>query len=149
MGLVGVVLIGLVVTVVVLALTRGGRTPGTPSAASATSPTGPACDAAVLFAAAVAKEGFNPDDPSYASLGAGQGPGAFHATCLGGWAMATVSRPPVGTTDGDTLFRARGGRWVEVAAIGYPLTPCALAHQGVPPDVARRLAVATGATGAC
>ena len=77
------------------------------SAASA-----PACSASELFHAAVNKERFNANDPSYAGFGHfGNRPGAYGVICDRGWAVALISRPNVGTTDGETLFRAKSGSW--------------------------------------
>jgi hypothetical protein len=92
------------------------------------------CTARFLFQAAIAKEHFSPDDPGYQSFGA-QGPGAYGTTCYNGWAIALISRPSVGTTDGTTVFRVEGNRWVEVAETGYGAA-CALVEGGVPKAIA-------------
>jgi hypothetical protein len=111
---------------------QGGhwRTPPEPSV--------PACDPNLLFQAAVAEEGFNPNDPSYAQIAAtGGGPGASGQVCDQGWAVAAISRPNVGTTDGFTLFRVNSqGAWAEVGTLGGSAAECQLTADGVPPDVA-------------
>ena len=110
----------------------------------------PACAPAALFAAAVQKEGFSPNDPSYAQLSqSGQPPGASEPICIGDWALATVSRPNVGTTDGETLFEASGHTWVEVNEVGAPFTACTLEGQGVPANVAEALMTTLGAPTTC
>ena len=38
----------------------------------------------------------------------GEAPFADFASCHDGWAVATISRPNVGTTDGQVLFRTSG-----------------------------------------
>ena len=120
--------------------------PATTPAISSAAP----CDDSLLFQAAVQKEGFNPNDPSYAQLSqTGQGAGASGAVCVDGWAMANVSRPNVGTTDGDTLFESSGGTWMEVSDIGAPWTSCTLEGQGVPASVAPTLTTDFGGTTVC
>jgi hypothetical protein len=57
----------------------------------------------------------------------------------GTWAIASVSRPDIGTTDGITLFRARDGAWIEVAGVGGVHADCVLEAAGVPASVARLL----------
>lgn len=107
------------------------------SAAPATA----ACSAPLLFQAAVTKEGFNPNDPSYSQLSAdGEGPGAYAAACDDGWAVALISRPNVGETDGETLFQSQSGAWVEVAGAPVGLDECDLESAGVPATVATVLA---------
>jgi hypothetical protein len=99
----------------------------------------PACSPKALFDAAVAKEHFNRNDPSYATMG--QRPTAYGAICDGGWAFALISRPNVGTTDGFTVFRAdSAGKWVEVREIGPNDSACALTGLGVPAKIAIILA---------
>lgn len=100
----------------------------------------PACSAGALFKAAVAKERFNPHDPSYALLPAGNRAGAYKPRCDGRWAIAAISRPHVGTTDGITLFHADShGRWAEVAGLGGMPADCQLMKVGVPHAVATTL----------
>jgi hypothetical protein len=111
--------------------------------ASVGTPVAPAskCSPKALFDAAVAKEHFNPNDPSYAKLGPNQRPTAYGAICDGGWAFALISRPNVGTTDGFTLFRATSaGTWVEVAGTGPNNNACDLTGLGVPAKIAIVLA---------
>ena len=93
----------------------------------------PACDPAALFAAAVRKEGFDPHSPDYTSQ---EPAGAFHPLCIGAWAIAIISRPKLGGTDGDTLFTAVNGQWSEVGVLGYPLTADRLERMGVPAAIA-------------
>ena len=65
----------------------------------------------------------------------GNNPGAYGAICDEGWAVADISRPNVGTTDGITVFKtAADGTWVEVGDIGYALAECTLESAGVPPQ---------------
>lgn len=98
----------------------------------------PQCSATLLFQAAVAKEHFNPDDPSYASLAPdGNNPGAYDQICDGGWAWAFISRPNVGITDGGTLFHSVNNSWVEVAQTGGNSSiVCGLVADGVPQKIA-------------
>ncbi|MGN6252682.1 MAG: hypothetical protein ACTHNS_12785 [Marmoricola sp.] len=98
---------------------RYGRGPGSNS---------PSCSRRALFRAAASHEGFDPADPSYASMS--EGPTVYGARCYDGWAVALVSRPEVGTTDGGTLFDVSQGRWTERAQIGAAM-PCTLRPQGV------------------
>ncbi len=95
------------------------------------------CQAPLLFQAAVAKEHFNPDDPSYAGFGAnGNDPGAYDVTCDDGWAVALISRPNVGTTDGFTVFTVQGGAWVEFGQMGGSDAACQMVELGVPESIA-------------
>ena len=96
------------------------------------------CDAAQLFAAAVAKEGFNPKDPSYGQPGVGPAQ-ASNLACVGPWALADVFRPRVGPTDGTTLFVYRNRAWLEIGVTGVPLTAPSLEHMGVPDGAAAAL----------
>jgi hypothetical protein len=100
------------------------------------------CDASLLFQAAVAKEGFDPNDPSYAEMApTGGGAAATDPTCDAGWAVAAVSRPNVGDTDGFTLFQSdSSGAWVEVGMLGGSVAQCNLETSGVPADIALALA---------
>jgi len=122
--------------------------PPTTARVTTTAP-GPPCSAADLFTAAVAKEGFNPDDPSYAQFGPGQAAGAYQPTCVGTWAIASISRPQVGTTDGATLFHAVEGTWAETAPLGAPFSTCTLTGHGVPQATAEQLMTALGAKTTC
>jgi hypothetical protein len=95
------------------------------------------CSPTVLFQAAVAKEHFNPNDPSYAQLGTdGNHPGAYGLVCDGDWAIALISRPNVGTTDGETLFNETGGAWREVGMLGGSVAECQMGRFDVPTAVA-------------
>jgi len=95
-----------------------------------------ACSAPLLFQAAVAKEHFNPNDPSYATMGSqGNNPGAYGVQCDGAWAVAAVSRPNVGTTDGETYFESVNGIWVELGN-GPGGAECDLTQAGIPQSVA-------------
>ncbi len=100
----------------------------------------PACDPSALFAAAARKEGFDAHDPGYANLTGDDAAGAAHALCIGAWAIATIGRPRVGATDGDTLFTVSGGQWSEVTVLGYPVTTCRLESLGVPAATAQDFA---------
>lgn len=93
------------------------------------------CSAKALFAAAVAKEHFNPNSPGYKSLPVGNKAGAYGATCAGQWAIAAISHPYTGTTDSMTLFHVVSGHWVEVANLGGEPADCQLADAGVPPSL--------------
>jgi hypothetical protein len=99
-----------------------------------------ACTGHALFEAAVKKEGFNPNDPSYKSLSkVGNGPTAYEVKCSHGWALALVSRPKVGTTDGSTLFKVQDGSWIEVAQLYSEVAGCLMEKHGAPPAVAKAL----------
>jgi len=101
----------------------------------------PACSASELFHAAVNKEHFNANDPSYAGFGhLGNHPGAYGVICDRRWAVALISRPNVGTTDGETLFRAKSGSWFEIAQLGAGVVECVVEPHGVPAAVASVLA---------
>ena len=57
-------------------------------------------------------------NPSLYPPGPGRAPGAYQPECDAGWAVATISHPQVGTTDGDVLFRAAGDNLIYKAAVG-------------------------------
>lgn len=98
----------------------------------------PPCTAANLFAAAVAKEHFNPDGPGYSEPGA-ESSGAVYVACIGDWALASILRPFVGITDGDTLFEVQWGAWVEITKLDFPLNSEQLTQDGVPQSTATSL----------
>jgi hypothetical protein len=100
------------------------------------------CAAHALFLAAARKEHFNPHSRSYRTLGHGQSnyPGAYQVRCDDGWAVASISRPEVGITDGETLFRTRASRWQEVAVIEGAPAKCVLRAHDVPAPIAAKLA---------
>jgi len=130
-GLLLAVLLGVLLATAV-AMTRSANA-ATGSIASAK------CSARLLFKAAVKKERFNPKDPSYAGFGKlGNNPGAYDKTCYHGWAVAVISRPNVGVTDGGTLFKASRNTWVEKTTLGASIAECNMlrAHVGVPIGVA-------------
>jgi hypothetical protein len=64
----------------------------------------PSCSSKLLFAAVKAKENLSASRSVIA--GTTPKPGAYGVRCDHGWAVADVSRPGVGETDGETLFRA-------------------------------------------
>jgi hypothetical protein len=86
------------------------------------------------------ESGFDPNDPSYQQLeatgGPSAGPVASGQVCDDGWALASISRPDVGTTDGETLFQAQDGQWVEADQVNGAAPACALEMDGVPSDIA-------------
>jgi hypothetical protein len=98
----------------------------------------PACSAGALFQAAVAGQHFNPSPSGYPP-GAGPGPGAYDPHCYGGWAIAGISHPNVGLTDGEVLFRAIDGTWTYVAGVGGVAADCELEQLSVPASVAQVL----------
>ena len=105
----------------------------------------PLCRNQLLYAAAAAKEHLDPHDPGYGpgSFGITISPVATGAICVEGWAVALVSRPNVGTTDGFTLFQAQSGHWVEVGTLGGSLAACGIERTygvHVPTAVALKLA---------
>jgi hypothetical protein len=99
-------------------------------------PATPACSAAALFAAAVSGQHFSTDPSQYPP---GEGPGASDPVCDGSWAIALVSHPHVGDTDGFTLFRAEGGQWVFADGVGGEPADCILTQLGVPASIAKVL----------
>ncbi|MHB1511131.1 MAG: hypothetical protein ACYCST_18070 [Acidimicrobiales bacterium] len=110
-------------------LLRGSPTPTVPVRSTA-------CVPSTLFAVAVAKEHIDVNGPGYG--GTGPAPGAFNVDCDSGWAIAAISRPRVGITDGETLFHLVAGRWEEVTSDVFGgMNRCtALADFGVPAAVA-------------
>lgn len=114
-------------------------------------PTGriPACDPAALFAAAVRKEGFDPRSPGYAGFTGDSAARATYQLCSGAWALATIGRPLVGDTDGDTLFTVASGQWSEVEVLGYPVSTCRLEGLGVPAATAKSFVRHLGGGPAC
>lgn len=98
----------------------------------------PPCKSSLLFAAAETGQHLSTDRSKYPPQ-PGQGPGAYDPVCHDGWAIALVSHPAVGTTDGGVLFRAEGGRWVYVAEVGGVPADCILVNLGVPASIAEAL----------
>lgn len=98
----------------------------------------PPCTSSLLFGAAVAAQHFSTDPADYPAQ-TGQAPGAYDPVCDDGWAVASISRPEVGTTDGYTLFRAADGKWVYTAQVGGIQADCILEQQHVPVSVAQAL----------
>jgi hypothetical protein len=97
------------------------------------------CSSSALFAASIAKEHFNPDDHSYKTFPPDNQAGAYGTVCDGSWALAAISRPNVGTTDGDTLFQFVAGSWKEITVVGGMPADCQLEQAGVPASVALEL----------
>lgn len=92
-----------------------------------------ACSPSLLFQAAIAKEHFSPSAvPS--------GPRVSVQECDGGWAVALVSRPNVGMTDGFTLFRWRRGRWTEDTQLPNGAVECNLEAEGIAAPLSAELA---------
>jgi hypothetical protein len=98
----------------------------------------PPCSASLLFAAAVAAQHFSTDPAEYPP-DPGQGPDAYDPVCDARWAIAAISHPQVGTTDGEALFRAKRGSWSFVSELGGVPADCILEQDGVSPGVARVL----------
>lgn len=98
----------------------------------------PPCLASLLFTAAVAGQHFSTNPAVYPPT-QGQGPGAYDPICDGNWAIALVSHPHVGTTDGEVVFRAEGGSWRYVGSVGGVPADCILEQNGVPASVAKVL----------
>jgi len=97
------------------------------------------CTPAAMYLAASTKEHFSASDPGYKGPGK-PSPGASEPKCVQGWAIAEVSRPVVGITDGATLFRESGGVWHEVRVLGFPVVNCSLVvDDHVPPAIADQL----------
>jgi hypothetical protein len=92
-----------------------------------------ACSAKALFAAAEAGQHFSADSTGY---NATIRPVALEPVCDDGWAVALISHPYVGSTDGGVLFHVVGGRWVYAAEIGGVPAECMLEQRGVPHAVA-------------
>jgi hypothetical protein len=98
----------------------------------------PPCSASLLFKAALTAQPMTTDRASYPPQPS-QGPGAYSPVCDRGWAIALISHPNVGTTDGFELFHARGGSWTYLGGLGGELADCSLEHDGVPPSIAKVL----------
>jgi hypothetical protein len=96
------------------------------------------CSASLMFAAAVTARHFSTDPAQYPPQ-PGQGPGAYSPKCDGDWAIALISHPNVGTTDGNELFRAENGKWADVGGVGGVPADCVLEKEGVPASVAKVL----------
>jgi hypothetical protein len=79
----------------------------------------------------------------------GNDPGAYGVRCDDGWAAADISRPQVGTTDGETVFKADNGSWAEVGSIGGYDSACDFEQIGVPAAVALVLANGVVASPVC
>ena len=94
------------------------------------------CKGSLLFNAAEAHEDFNTTH-GYSHISP---PGAREAICDTGWAVAAISRPNVGTTDGYTLFRSEEAQWREVGQLGGSVATCQLKQYHVPSRVALVLA---------
>ncbi len=88
----------------------------------------PPCSAKALFAAAEAGQHFSANSPGYSII---LKPVATGAKCDDGWAIALISHPYVGQTDGGVLFRAVHGRWVFHSEIGGLAADCILELSGV------------------
>lgn len=98
------------------------------------------CDSTLLFQAAAQREGFTADDPGYHTSWNPDGPGATIDRCIGDWALASISRPNVGPTDGLTLFHWVDGHWTDVSTgMGPPNGACQLVAEGAPTDIAAAL----------
>lgn len=91
------------------------------------------CDVDHLAQAVKASEGVDPRtvhlDP----------PGVIGIKCVGDWAIASIDRPNVGTTDGTTVFHLVANQWTEAFATGPPVVACLLESKGVPHDIATQL----------
>jgi hypothetical protein len=110
-----------------------GCSSGQPPAAGTTMPASPPCSAKALFAAAEAGQHFSASSPGYSVI---IKPVATGAKCDDGWAIALISHPYVGQTDGGVLFRAVHGRWVYHSETGGVAAECVLERDGVPARVA-------------
>jgi hypothetical protein len=124
-----------IVGATMLALGAGLAILAIPSAGH-TSPSSAPCKDSLLFAAAKAHEGFS-TTRGYSNISPA---GASDAICDAGWAVAAVSRPNVGTTDGFTLFRSVALRWREVGTLGGSVAACEMKQYQVPNKVALVLA---------
>jgi hypothetical protein len=91
------------------------------------------CSPNLLFHAAIAKEHFSP-------AAVPSGPRISIQECDGGWAVALVSRPNVGMTDGFTLFRWRRGRWTEETQLPNGAVECNLEAEGISAALSAELA---------
>ncbi len=94
------------------------------------------CDAALLFKAAEVGQHFN----TRAGYGGNVRPGASEVVCDAGWAVALISHPNVGQTDGNTLFRSIDGTWRYVGELGGSVATCEMRHYHVPKPIALKLA---------
>jgi len=134
-GLLVATVAGIIVLAVILVVLRHGSRPAI-HRQDIRANVLPPCSASRMFAAAEAKEHFSASSPGYNNT---IRPGASDPVCHGTWAIVSVSRPNVGTTDGITLFRAQDGAWIEVADVGGVHADCVLEAAGVPASVARVL----------
>lgn len=94
------------------------------------------CEASLLFKAAEAGQHFN----TRSGYGGDVRPGASEVICDAGWAVAAISHPNVGTTDGYTLFRAVNGNWRFVGELGGSVATCQMRLYHVPKPIALKLA---------
>jgi hypothetical protein len=94
------------------------------------------CNAASLFKAAEAGQHFNTRSGYEGDVR----PGASEVVCDAGWAVALISHPNVGTTDGNTLFRSVDDRWRYVGELGGSVAICQMRRYHVPKQVALKLA---------
>jgi hypothetical protein len=94
------------------------------------------CTASLLFNAAESGEHFN----TRSGYGGDVRPGASEVRCDAGWAVAAISHPNVGTTDGYTLFCTVSGRWRFVGELGGSVAACQMRPFHVPAQVALNLA---------
>lgn len=135
----------LAASALVIAIGAAGCAHGAPNSSPSSSdpPASPAaaaapCSASLLFAAAIAGQHFSTDPAEYPPE-PGQGPGAYNPVCDGAWAIALISHPNVGTTDGEDLFHAQGGSWTYIGSIGGVPADCLLERAGVPSSIAEVL----------
>jgi hypothetical protein len=96
----------------------------------------PPCKAALLSKAAEAGQHFNTQFGYRGNVR----PGASEVVCDAGWAVALISRPNVGQTDGNTLFRAVDGSWRYVGELGGSVAACEMGGYHVPKPIALELA---------
>lgn len=115
-------------------LSAAGGSASRPAAAAV----GPPCSASLLFEAAVAGQHFSTNAAEYPPQ-PGQGPGAYGPVCDGAWAIAVISHPQVGTTDGVVLFHVKAGSWRYVEGVGGMPADCLLEQAGVPSSIAKVL----------
>jgi hypothetical protein len=94
------------------------------------------CKAALLFKAAEAGQHFNTRSGYEGNVR----PGASEVVCDAGWAVALISHPNVGPTDGNTLFRSVDDRWRYVGELGGSVATCQMRRYHVPKQVALKLA---------
>jgi hypothetical protein len=93
------------------------------------------CKATLLFKTAEAGQHFN----THTGYGGDIRPGASKVVCDAGWAVALISHPTVGTTDGNTLFRAVDGSWRYVGELGGSVATCQMHRYHVPKRIALKL----------